>query len=206
VVVEHIPHGEPLISSIVDVLTSNEVIEMLRESQVELNWENGGPTDASGSLRFLLDLRTHLVDALTDAGAADLVPRHRFCLDTGHLLYWKYSNPRGPEAAEQEIQDCLPLFAEELRTYHLHANNGCGDHHLVPFASDLPGNPNPRRVGYDDATYAARSQEVIGWLQMCRARQRLEGVHWHVEALSLPFSLAQIATFGRKLVPVLSPR
>jgi sugar phosphate isomerase/epimerase len=119
-------------------LLSEPVIQTFRQfPKLTLCWENQGPKEFFGSLKHMLVFREQLTKTLRLAGADDLIDRHLFCLDTGHLLYWASQDPRGAEDAFQEINTILPKFARSVKVFHIHANDGAGDNHLVPHSVEF---------------------------------------------------------------------
>jgi sugar phosphate isomerase/epimerase len=195
-VVEHPPSGmDDTIEAFVAELCSPPVIETLEASHVVLCWENMAHDNFYGSLAALTGFRERLVDALESAGCGDLVDRHLFCLDTGHLVLWRELGRQGTGAAANEIEDCLPEFARFLKVYHIHCNDGTKDRHLVPGSTALFDHPT--RAGIDEDRFVQYSRDVEGFIETCEASARVPGRHVHVEALGIPFTLAQIAGFGQ---------
>jgi len=197
-IVSHAPKElEGSIAPLVDELTSDAVITALDGTRITLCWENLGPTEFFGSLRHLVELREAIADRLQEIGRQALVTRHLFCFDTGHLLVWRHQHPLGAGVAQQEIDEELPAFARFIKVFHIHANDGRSDEHLVPHSLELFDHPS--RAGVNPDHFLQYSDLVVEWLQVCENYQGVDGQHVHLEALHLPFTLNQIVQFGKIL-------
>jgi sugar phosphate isomerase/epimerase len=197
-IVCHPPKGlENRMAEFVDELVSAPVIEALNGSNpgILLAWENAGADSFFGSLEHYLEFRERLAGKLAAAGQSKLLARHVFCLDTGHLLVWKYKGKQGMRAATKEIELALPAFAKLIKVFHIHANDGNDDQHLVPGSLDHFDHPTRKLV--NKKLFLARSDEALGFVETCERNKGLAGRHVHVEALRLPFSLASLITYGK---------
>ncbi len=195
-VVAHFPaRAEDTTAALIDELLSKPIIQTFRQfPKLALCWENQGPMEFFGSIAHMLHFRDHLVESLKLAGAKDLIDRHLFCLDTGHLVYWANQNARGMDASFKEIVLYLPHLARFLKVFHIHANDGAGDNHLVPHSDAFFDHKS--RAGVKLDRFLANSKIVDDWLKICYRHRGIPGLHVHVEALKMPFSLEQIATYG----------
>ncbi|NMC07158.1 MAG: hypothetical protein GYA24_18220 [Candidatus Lokiarchaeota archaeon] len=196
-VVCHPPKGlENRTGAFVDELVSPRVIDAIESNPgIMLAWENAGADSLFGSLARLLEFKDMLADNLAAAGQPRLMEHHVFCLDTGHLLVWKYKGKQGKRKAEKEIEDALPVFAKRVKVFHIHANDGTGDFHLVPGALDHFDHPTRKTV--DKKRFIERSSDALGFLETCERNKGIGGRHVHVEALRLPFTLGSLGTFGK---------
>jgi hypothetical protein len=195
-IVEHPSKGkENIIKPIVEELTSDAVMSSLKGNQITLSWENEGPREFFGSLKNLVQLREALGDKLKEIGAPEIINRHQFCLDTGHLMYWMHRTKMGKKKAIKEINEYLPIFAKNIKVFHIHANDGTSDRHIIPKSLEFMDHPS--RKGLNKKRFSQYSNLAIEWLKICEANKRLEGRHIHIEALRLPFSLNQIIGFGK---------
>ncbi|MBN2151176.1 MAG: hypothetical protein JW839_07025 [Candidatus Lokiarchaeota archaeon] len=204
-IVCHPPKGrENRIVEFVDELASEPVTEALTRSNpdVLLAWENAGADSFFGSLEHYLEFRDRLADRLAAAGHSKLLGRHVFCLDTGHLLVWKYRGKKGKRGAAKEIEAALPSFAKLVKVFHIHANDGSGDQHLTP--GSLYNFDHPTRKSVNKKRFLACSKEVLDFLETCEQNKGIAGRHVHVEALRMPFSLRAISEFGRSYSTLLS--
>ncbi len=184
--------------ALVDELLSEPVIRTFRQfPKLTLCWENQGPKEYFGSIAHMLAFREQLIKALGHAGAKDLVDRHLFCLDTGHLVYWANQNTRGVDASFKEIEIFLPKLARFLKVFHIHANDGAGDNHLVPHSDAFFDHKSRMDVNLD--RFRANSKIVDDWLKVCYRNRGVPGLHVHVEALKMPFSLEQLISYGQKM-------
>ena len=196
--VEHFPPANTDITDqVVSMLCSAEVIETMKNSDVTLAWENGGPDEYPGSMEKLVGFREQLCDKLTEMGEKEMIAKHNFCLDTGHLLYWRDSSKGGRSETQKEIDEFFPRFCEHIKIFHLHANDGKGDNHLVP--GSLEFFDHPSRKSIDQDLFLQNSQDVLEFLKVWKTNRKLEGVHIHVEALRMPFNFGQIIEFGKNI-------
>ncbi len=198
-VVAHFPaRAEDTTAALIGELLSKPVIQTFRQfPKLTLCWENQGPTEFFGSIAHMLHFRDHLVESLRLAGAKDLIGRHLFCLDTGHLVYWVNQNKGGVRASFNEIDTYLPRLARFLKVFHIHANDGAGDNHLVPHSDAFFDHKS--RAGINLERFQANSKIVDEWIKICYRNRGIPGLHVHVEALKIPFSLEQIASYGKNL-------
>ncbi len=204
-IVCHPPKGlENRMVEFADELVSEPVIEALSRSNpgILLAWENAGHDSFFGSLEHYLEFKDLLADKLAAAGRSKLMERHVFCLDTGHLLLWKYKGKKGKRGAAKEIEAALPSFAKLIKVFHIHANDGTADQHLVPGSLDHFDHPTRKKV--NKKKFLARSDEALGFIETCELNKGMAGRHVHVEALRLPFSLGQLAAFGQSYSTLLS--
>ena len=196
-IVCHPPKGMvDMTDAFIKELTSDAVIDALSATNTLLAWENEGPDCFFGSLSHLLSFRESLTKQLDELGRNDLVERHVFCLDTGHLLYWRDRGILGKLRATEDIDGILPLFAQKIKVFHIHSNDGTADQHLTPGSFDLFDHPN--RVDVNRKKFAENSQDVTSFLQVCEDYKSIAGRHVHIEALKLPFTLSQLAGYGRE--------
>ena len=197
-IVEHalIPtkNGDYHLKSMVDELTSTEIVEiMLEYPDIALSWENMGHSkEQFSSLKRLTMLMDALSDKLNEIGHPELIKNHNLCLDTGHLLLSMNNSKKN----KKEIVDYLPIFAKNLKVFHIHANNGKRDNHITPFSFEFFDLPN--RKGINKKKFIKNSEIVMDWLKICNENKGIEGRHIHIEALRMPFSMNQITEFGRR--------
>ncbi|MFX0098867.1 MAG: TIM barrel protein [Candidatus Hodarchaeota archaeon] len=196
-IVGHPPKDKKVcIRPFVDELTSNQVVDTLKSTSITLNWENMGPNNFFGSLKSLLEFHDALSDKLREIGYEGLIKQHQFCLDTGHLLLWRHQVKLGLKKAQKEIEQYLPDFAKNLKSYHIHSNDGTSDNHIIP--GSLEFFDHPSRKGINKKRFLKHSEDVMDFLKTCDEYKGIEGRHVHLEALKLPFSLNQVIEFGRK--------
>lgn len=199
-IVEHPPDDtDPLIiEKIVDELVSAPIIEILKNTKITLTWENMSSHKAVFSeLKNLVIFRERLSDKLNEIGEPKLIDNHQFCLDTGHLLLWRYRNKKGKKYADRQIEEYLPQFAKNIKVFHIHANNGKNDNHIVPYSVDFFDDKS--RKGIKPKVFQKNSMLTSEWLKICYQNKKLDGIHWHIEALNLPFSLNQFIEYGKHL-------
>lgn len=212
VLAQHPPDTQnDCIKKLVDNLTSDNIINALTGTKqvLALAWEN---TDCLnfyrfigffGSLKNLVDFRFELVDRLKEMGLKDLINRHLFCFDTGHLLIWRDQHPMGLTTAEQEIDEYLPIFAKNIKAFHIHVNDGNLDSHLIPHSLEFFDHPS--RNGIKQEKILKNSEDIMHWLDICNENRgkHIDGIHWHLENLTVPFSMDKITEFGLKLKEIL---
>jgi hypothetical protein len=193
-IVEHMPDTtENITANVVEELVSPPIVNLMNRYPICLAWENSGPDKYAGSLRNLVEFRQQLVDRLTQIGQPELIAKHLFCLDTGHLLFWRDQSKCGPARTQAEIAEFLPQFAKFIKVFHIHANDGTGDQHLIP--GSIAYTEHPSRKGINWEKFSHNSEEVIKWLKICDRYKSVEGRHIHLEALRLPFDMDQIHQF-----------
>ena len=197
-IVAHPPRSrDDRIIDLIELLTSNVIIGILSRTNVELHWENMGYGNFFGSLKHLVNFRQGLKDKLQEIGRRDLLKKHLFCLDTGHLLLWR-DNEKDIKDANKEIDEFLPKFGAKTRSFHIHANDGHSDNHIVPFSLEFFNHLSRAHIQKDK--FLQNSEDVMGFLKTCEQSKTLENRHLHVEALRLPFSLDQMEIIARKLM------
>lgn len=199
-IVEHPPDDteQSIIEKVVDELISPPIIDILKNTQIKLAWENMSSHKAVFSeLKNLVIFRERLSDKLQEIGALGLIENHQFCLDTGHLLLWRNRNKKGKKYADRQIEEFLPQFAKNIKAFHIHANNGKNDNHIVPYSLEFFDDKS--RQGIKPKTFQKNSEITSEWLKICHQNKKLDGIHWHIEALILPFSLNQFIEYGKHL-------
>jgi hypothetical protein len=202
-IVEHPPGGtdKHIIEKVVDDLTSSAVLEIMQNTPISLSWENMSSSNAVFSeLKNLVQLRESVSDKLKQIGKSSLIDKFQFCLDTGHLLLWRNRNKKGKKYADKQIEEYLPEFAKYIKVFHIHANNGKKDNHIVPYSMEFFDEPS--RKGIKPKIFQKNSEIASEWLKICYQNKKLDHVHWHIEALILPFSLNQFIEFGKRLANI----
>lgn len=177
------------------LLASPAITATLEDTTVAVHWENLGPDCHFGSPAALLAFREALRQALERTGTTPMINRHRFCLDTGHLLLYRARGPGTIQDRDAEIEAALSKMAADLGTFHIHANDGTADHHVVPGPSAFLDHPS--RAGINRDALEQNGQIVMAWLRACERAKGTLDRHVHVEALRLPFSLDQLVMFGK---------
>jgi sugar phosphate isomerase/epimerase len=182
------------LKQMVDELTSDQIVELLlKYPNISLSWENmGNKKSQFSSLNRLVDLIDALGDKLKDIGHPEMIKQHNLCLDTGHLLIAMNQS----KEIKKEIVDSLPRFAKKLKVFHIHANNGKNDNHIIPSSLEFFNLPN--RKGIKEKKFLQNSEIVWEWLQICNENKGMDGRHIHLEALRMPFSLTQVTEFGQR--------
>jgi len=190
------------IKEMIEELTSNEIISLLESNKIILCWENmGNENEFFGDISNLIEFKNLLDDKLSEIGKKELIKRHLFCLDTGHLLLWSDKNSNGLNYANKVIEECIPEFAKNILVFHIHANDGNGDNHIVPFSTEFFDHPSRKNINKEK--FLENSKRVMAWLEICEDYKKINGRHLHIEALTLPFSLNQFIEFGQKLNEIL---
>ncbi len=197
-IVEHsqvpMKHRENSIKMMVDELSSKPIVDlMLKYPKISLSWENGGSAKMLiGSLDALVDLIEALEDKFNEIGHPDIGKRHNLCLDTGHLLLAAKSSRK----IRKDIEHSLPRFSKYLKVFHIHANNGKSDNHIIP--NSLEFFDHSSRKGINPTKFMKNSETVWKWLKICNEQKGVEERHIHLEALRMPFSMQQIIEFGKR--------
>jgi hypothetical protein len=198
VIVEHFSNRKKeTIKELVNELCSEPIIKLLKESEVILAWENLGPHQKGGSLRYLVSFREALADKLAEIGEKQILHQNQFCFDTGHLLLWRNKMKYGKWFANKEIESYLPIFAKNIKVFHIHANDGTEDQHITPFS--LQFFDHPSRAKIKRPLFESNSNTIMNWLEICQQNKSELGQHVHLEVLHLPFSLEQIIDFGTRI-------
>jgi len=200
-IVEHPPLGpKDTINQMIDELTTSRFIDLLEHTNVTLSWENmPGVNRFFSSLGNLITFRDGLGDKYAELGKKGLINKHKFCLDTGHLLITISSRSLKKTDKNREIDEYLPIFASNLKVFHIHANSGKKDEHLIPFSLEFFDEPSRKRI--NKKRFLKNSAVVMDWLAIC-GEHKNRGVrnrHIHLEALNPPFSLGEFIVFGKRL-------
>ena len=199
-IVEHslIPtkKGDFHLKHMVDELTSDNIVDlMLKYPKIALCWENlGNPWEQFSSPHRINMLLDALLDKFKEMGRPELIKNHLLCLDTGHLLLATNKSRK----IKKEIVDSLPEFAKRLKVFHIHANNGKKDNHIIPFSLEFFDHPTRKNINIKK--FLKNSEIVMDWLKICDENKGMDGRHIHLEALRMPFSLNQVTEFGKKYV------
>ncbi|MHA1341942.1 MAG: hypothetical protein ACTSRZ_18895 [Promethearchaeota archaeon] len=205
-IVEHPPEyiKKKQIKLMVDELTSPQIIQLLKTNEIILSWENMSGNKLMGNLKNLIEFRNMLKDKLEEIGEKDLINRHLFCLDTGHLLLWRSHYFTGKWFADKIIEEALPEFSKYINVFHIHGNDGRKDNHCVPFSLEFFNHDS--RKGINKKKFLENSKIVLNWLKICEEYKKssfVESRHIHLEALKLPFSLNQFIEFGKLIAQIL---
>jgi hypothetical protein len=188
-----------ILEKMVDDATRPEINDALRASKIVIAWENMIEGQFS-SLEQLLRFRQQLAKKLEQMGESDLIQQHLLCLDTGHLLIWRHQHP-SRTMADQEINACLPQFAELTKAFHIHGNDGSSDYHITPKSTLFMDHPT--RKGLDLQRFQEYSDLIEEWLKVCNRHAKIPGRHIHLETDKVPFSLDQTIEFGRIIKKIL---
>jgi hypothetical protein len=188
--------GDDLEAVFLRELTAPAFVQALKGCQVNVAIEN---TQDPGFLyqdpAALVRFRKKLAEEYEALGCADMVQRIRFCLDMGHLLLWLRRDGASPE----HIAEWLPRLAAHTSVYHIHANDGTMDQHLVPFCA-TPNHLPHKKV--DEAAFAENSEVVFRWLVKCLQMPGPTDRHLHLE-LDTPFTLGDVERFYARLFQAL---
>jgi hypothetical protein len=106
------------------------------------------------------------------------------------------------ESVQPVARSSNPLFARDIKVFHIHANDGKSDQHLTP--GSLDHFDHPTRKAVDKKRFLSCSNDVLGFLETCDQHKGMAGRHVHVEALRLPITLGQLAEFGQKYANILN--
>ncbi len=175
-----------------DLMTSKPVIDAMNSCGAALCWENAQDTVAYyRDLGRLVAWRQRLADRLTSMGHPALAERQLFCLDTGHLLL----SLQRDGASDEQVSRYLPEFARHVKVFHIHANDGTRDQHLVPFL-DVK---KYRLAEVDEERFVANSRLAMSWIDTCLSIGTVDGRHVHLESGS-PMPLAEILAFYHRLL------
>ena len=174
-----------------DRIVAPEICAKLRETKIILAWENTFDGQYA-SLEQLVRFRDHLCDRLKETGNQDLIPQHRFCLDTGHLCVWRAPFMTN-QLAQQEIDTFLPQFAKDIKVFHIHANDGNKDFHITPRSTALL--EHKTRQGLDLDRFQINSKQVEEWIQICNQHAAVSNRHFQLE-IDPPFTYDQVIEWG----------
>jgi hypothetical protein len=197
-VIIHFPkRTDDITELLVKEMTSSFVCEELQRTGITLCWENGGVDHYSGSLSNLIHFRENLKDKLNEIGKPNLISQHQFCFDTGHLLQCMHRSKIGRKQMQKDIDTYLPRFAENVKEFHIHGNDGSWDAHIVP--GNLKYFKAPSRKNMDLERFLEYSDILLNWLSVCKTNKKIADQHYNIEALRYPLDLGQISEFGKKL-------
>lgn len=204
--VEHPPIGtDDTKEDAVKILTSPKVIALMdAHPGFPLCWENKADylhkRRFFGSLEQMVLFREMLVDRLKKINRPDLIDRHKFCFDTGHLLIWRYTH-EDQAAADEEIETYLPEFAKHLKVYHYQCNDGIKDAHMTPFSTKFMDHGS--RSNLNQEQFVENFQILRNWITISERNKNEENMHQHLEAHRLPFTLDQYTEFADELASLI---
>ncbi|MHA1698853.1 MAG: hypothetical protein ACTSWN_08455 [Promethearchaeota archaeon] len=172
----------------VAAMTKEKILDAMDENKTVLCWENA--QDPEARYRFLDNLihwREKLVEKLDCIGRDDLVDRHLFCFDTGHFLL----SLQRDHANKDQVEKYLPEFGKHVKVYHIQANDGTSDQHLIPFINFKAVNC---RKEVNHSRFEENSRKVIDYIQACEDNTDLEGRHLHLE-VDNPMPISEMIRF-----------
>jgi sugar phosphate isomerase/epimerase len=176
----------------IEIMTSPRVVDAMNLCKASICWENAQDTIATyRDLGRLVAWRRQLVDRLEQQGHRDLARRQLFCFDTGHLLL---SLQRDGASATQVTRH-LPDFAKHVKVFHIHANDGTKDQHLIPFL-DVK---KYKLDAVNERRFKENSQLVTSWVHTCLQQGQIDGRHVHVES-GPPMPVDEIIAFYQRLL------
>ncbi|MFX0098358.1 MAG: hypothetical protein ACFFCS_02180 [Candidatus Hodarchaeota archaeon] len=177
----------------IKLMTSPGVVELMRSNDTVLCWENAQDTIAYyRHLKHLITWREKLVKEYEKLGHDDLLKRNQFCLDTGHFLV----SLQRDGAPRDEIDEYLPEFGKNVKVFHIQANDGLGDNHLIPF---LPVEKYkiPRLKSLDVERFKKNSQLVVDFINTCNENKQVDGRHVHLE-VDNPMPMEEMVGFYKR--------
>lgn len=207
VLVEHPPIGtKDTKQEAVDILTSPEVISLMDKHQgFSLCWENKADYQHKrrffGSLKQMVLFRELLAEKLKNMNRDDLISRHKFCLDTGHLLIWRYTHENRKQA-DEEIEEYLPEYSQYLRCFHYQCNDGIVDAHMTPFSRQFMDHKSRKKLDQD--LFFENFSVLRNWIKIVEKNGKEKDIHQHLEAQRLPFSYSQYIEFADELTDLIS--
>ena len=184
--VVHPPEGS---RDVTDELTrlfySSPITRLLSRTGASLHVENGVHDEFFGSLRNVMGFLDRLSDEWSASGFKSLLPRVRFCLDTGHLLLWRHHHPDGIDMADKEIDLILPEYAKRTGVLHVKACNA-GKEYITPFTRE-------------GTLFQENSRKVMDWLSVVK---RVPPSCPRLFCMEIPkrnFKIRDIIAFGKRL-------
>ncbi|NMC04661.1 MAG: hypothetical protein GYA24_05585 [Candidatus Lokiarchaeota archaeon] len=176
-------------TSFLDLMTSPPIIDAMASCSAFMCWENAQDTDAYyRDIGRLVAWRQRLVDRLVDMGCRQIADRQLFCFDTGHLLL----SLQRDGAGQEQVMTHLPEFARHVKVFHIHANDGTRDQHLIPFL-DLKKHHLPE---VNPARFVANSKLVMSWIDLVLSHGMIDGRHVHLES-GPPMPVEDVLAFYR---------
>ena len=158
-----------------NLMMSDDIITAMEKNDTILCWENAQDTIARYRLlEHLLHWRELLVERLESAGHEEMVDRHQFCFDTGHLLVSIFRD----EANKEDQVAYLREFAKHIKVFHIQCNDGFSDQHLIPY---LPAEFHPKSKNVDADAFLKNSDLILDLLNICNSGDKLDGRHIHLE-------------------------
>nr|MDO8087721.1 hypothetical protein [Candidatus Sigynarchaeum springense] len=174
-----------------ELMTSEPIVDAMSSCSAAMCWENAQDTQAYyRDIGRLVAWRQRLVDRYAEMGRKDLAKRSLFCLDTGHLLLSLQRDGAGSDQVSRHLLD----FAPYIKVYHIHANDGTRDQHLIPFLNVKEyhlAEVNPER-------FVANSKLAMSWIDTCLELGKIDGRHVHLES-GPPMPLEEIIAFYHRL-------
>ncbi len=183
---------EDIDGKFLDLMASRPIVDAMASCKAIFCWENAQDTPAYyRDIGHLVTWRQRLADRLSEIGHRDLAMRQQFCFDTGHLLLSLQRDGAGNE----QVSRHLPDFARHVKVFHIHANDGTSDQHLVPFL-DVKKYRIPE---VDENRFEVNSRLVMSWIEICFANGKVDGRHVHLES-GPPMPLEEIIAFYHRLL------
>ncbi len=170
-----------------ELMASKPVIDAMSSCKAMFCWENAQDTEAYyRDIGRLVAWRQRLADRLTEMGLKDLAARQLFCFDTGHLTLSLQRDGAGSE----QVSRHLPDFAEHVKVFHIHANDGTRDQHLIP----LLDVKKHRIAEVNKKRFEANSKLAMSWVDTCLELGKVDGRHVHLES-GPPMPLEEVLAF-----------
>ncbi|MBD3350333.1 MAG: hypothetical protein GF364_02500 [Candidatus Lokiarchaeota archaeon] len=186
-------------TKMVELLTKPKITNLMEEHDVIICWENKQAFRKTwryySSLKEMVIFLNKLRQQLSELGKTNLIQRHKFCLDVGHLLTW-YHQSKDKEMVEAEIKKYLPLFGKETKVFHIHANDGTKDSHITPFSLEFFDHKSRKEI--DEAVFIKYSKLVLRWLKICYNTDSTKERHFILEAGTKPYSIDQYLDFAKE--------
>ncbi|MHA1682488.1 MAG: hypothetical protein ACTSUE_16240 [Promethearchaeota archaeon] len=173
-----------------DFMMQEEILEAMRLNDTILCWENAQDSTARYRLlKNLLGWRNLMTRKLESSGNEDLINRYQFCFDTGHFIL----SMQRDGAPQDEVDTYLPEFGKNVKVFHIQANDGRSDQHLIPFISKnhVPG------VKINWEQFNENSKVVLKNIRTCDENSTLDGRHLHLE-VDAPSPISEMVNFYKK--------
>ncbi len=170
-------------AQLVDLFCSSACVDLLSKTNVTLYIENGLNGEFFGSLQDILAFHSMLSDRCGELGFKPVLSRMKFCLDTGHLLLWRYHHGGGLRRADAEIEAFLPELARNTGVLHVKACDS-GKEYITPFARKEP-------------LFLDHSQKVVDWLDLIKNVRSSSPRYYCMEIPKRNFIIKEISGFKK---------
>ncbi|WP_457559000.1 hypothetical protein [Candidatus Harpocratesius sp.] len=143
----------------VENLCHLKILDLIHQNNITLYIENAQESGAYfQSLQHLLELRKKIRQSLKKKGYTILINHFRFCFDFGYYLLFQQRDGMGTD----DWVHFSSAFLPNVQVFHVHANDGSSDQHLLPYTKNLPEH---NRFPFDYKRFFENCHQVLKWIE-----------------------------------------